>query len=73
MNSRFLSTGSCTMWITIIPPRNDYENFPISIQTKFDLFMDGHKEDGSHANEDMNKLLEHFNQQTLFVSMIFDV
>jgi len=54
-----------------LPPRKDYDNFTITIQTKFDLFMGEHK-DGSQANEDMNKLVEHFNNQTLFVSMIFD-
>lgn len=55
-----------------LPPRTDYKDYTITIQTKFDLFMDGHR-DGSHANEDMSKLVEHFNQRTLFVSMIFDV
>ncbi len=54
-----------------LPPRTDYEDFTITIQTKFDLFMAEHQ-DGSQANEDMNKLVEHFNHQTLFVSMIFD-
>lgn len=57
---------------SLLPPRTDFENFTVTIQTKFDLFMDGHK-GGLHANEDMNKLVEHFNQRTLFVSMIFDV
>ncbi|CAF3698821.1 unnamed protein product [Rotaria sp. Silwood1] len=54
-----------------LPPRRDYEDYTLTIQTKFDIFMDGHK-DGSQANDDMAKLLEHFNQQTSFVSMIFD-
>jgi hypothetical protein len=54
-----------------LPPRKNYEDFTITIQTKFDLFMLEHK-DGSQANEDMDKLVGHFNDRTLFVSMIFD-
>ncbi len=54
-----------------LPPRHDYENFTITIQTKFDKFMDGEK-DGSKVNEHMKNLVEHFKERTLFTSMIFD-
>ena len=54
-----------------LPPRDDYENSTLTIQTKFDLFMDAHRE-ASQTNEDLTKLVKHFNQQSLFVSMIFN-
>ncbi|CAF1671430.1 unnamed protein product, partial [Rotaria magnacalcarata] len=54
-----------------LAPRLDYEDYTLTIQTKFDIFMDAHR-DSAQANEDLLKLLEHFNQQTLFASMVFD-
>ena len=54
-----------------LPPRLDYEDHTLTIQTKFDLFMESHRE-ATQANDDLAKLVDHFNQKTLFVSMIFD-
>jgi hypothetical protein len=56
---------------SLLPPRHDYKNFTITIQTKFDKFMNGEK-DGSKVNEHMKNLVEHFKEQILFTSMIFD-
>ena len=52
------------------PPRLDYEQHTLTIQTKFDLFM-SNRLDAAQANQDMTKLADHF-KKTLFVSMIFD-
>jgi hypothetical protein len=54
-----------------LPPRTDFENHTITIQTKFDLFMEKYRE-GSDANENLQKLDEHFNHRTFFVGMIFE-
>ena len=54
-----------------LPPRYDYENSTITIQTKFDKYMDAEK-DGAKVNEHMKDLVEHFKERTIFTSMIFD-
>ncbi|CAF1681256.1 unnamed protein product [Rotaria magnacalcarata] len=52
------------------PPRLDYKNSMLTIQTKFDLFMNNHA-NGAHANKDIQDRLDTF-RETYFVSMIYD-
>ncbi|CAM4912551.1 unnamed protein product [Rotaria socialis] len=52
------------------PPRLDYKNSMLTIQTKFDLFMNDHA-NGAHANKDIQERLDIF-KETYFVSMIYD-
>ncbi|UJR34553.1 hypothetical protein I4U23_027329 [Adineta vaga] len=52
------------------PPRIDYKNSMLAIQTKFDLFMNNHT-NGAHANKHIQERLNMF-EETVFVSMIPD-
>jgi len=55
-----------------LPPRHDYVNSTITIQIKFDKFMDAEK-DGAKVNEHMSNLVEYYKERTIFTSMIFDM
>ena len=52
------------------PPRPDYKDHMLTIQTKFDVFMNNHA-NGTHANKDIQERLDRFSE-TYFVSMIHD-
>ncbi|CAF0792610.1 unnamed protein product [Adineta steineri] len=54
---------------TAFPPRHDYEEHMITIQTKFDTIMK--EKNGTAVNVRMQKLCEGFGK-TYFVNMIFD-
>lgn len=53
------------------PARPDYENSTITIQTKFDSFIN-ERQHPTVANNDMERLVGYFNENTLFTSMIFE-
>ncbi|CAF3778846.1 unnamed protein product [Rotaria sordida] len=55
---------------TNYPPRHDYKDYTITIQTKFDKFMNDYK-NGRSANAGIEKLIQKY-KPTYFVSMIFD-
>lgn len=54
---------------TNFPPRNDYKNHMITIQTKFDTIMK--IRNGTTVNETIQKLRDEFGE-TYFVNMVFD-
>lgn len=51
------------------PPRDDYESYTITVQTKFDMYMSQNR-NASHVNQFMKTLEEHFNHKNYYVSMI---